>query len=86
MLGVEWLGASKGCFTFNDLNCECGSILTALPVSVLNCTGFWLVPISNWACDSETLERALTVSMKYSSPRETRYRDIGGCEISEVNK
>ena len=21
-----------------------------------------------------------------SSPRETRYRDIGGCEISEVNK
>ena len=21
-----------------------------------------------------------------STPRETRYRDIGGCEISEVNK
>ena len=59
-----------GWLMFRDLNSECGKIFTALPVSILKFICVFCGPTCNWANarsgESETLEKALTVSIKYS--------------------
>ena len=55
---------------FRDLNRECGKIFTALPVSIMKFICVFCGPTCNWANalsgESETLEKALTLSIKYS--------------------
>ena len=53
-----------------DLNSECGKIFMALPVSIVKFICVFCGPTCNWANarsgKSETLEKGLTVSIKYS--------------------